>query len=261
MRLRQQGLSLIELMIALALGLILTLAVTQIFIASRHTYSVVTGQSETSENGRVASFLLRRALQEAGYWDTWGNPDAQKLFPAASSMAQGVVVTGTNDDGLNSSDTITLRFTGAADGGIESCLGNAPGNNSIVVERYYLKSPGTGLEPELMCDATITNLNGTTTTAKVSQPLIEGVENMQILYGIGNATSVTQYVKAGDVADWTKVRSIKFAILAASSADTAGLVNSKTYVLLDKSVTAPGTDKRPRQVYTDIVALRNYLGS
>lgn len=51
---KQRGLSLVELMIAMALGLILTLGVIRIFISSKQTYTVVTSQSQAQENARVA---------------------------------------------------------------------------------------------------------------------------------------------------------------------------------------------------------------
>lgn len=63
----QQGLSLIELMISLVIGLLLTAAVLQTFISSRITYSVQTELAKLQENARFAMTYLRKDFRAAGY--------------------------------------------------------------------------------------------------------------------------------------------------------------------------------------------------
>ncbi|MBD4909085.1 prepilin-type N-terminal cleavage/methylation domain-containing protein, partial [Xanthomonas citri pv. citri] len=54
LRSRMSGLSLIELMIALVIGLVLLLGVIQIFSASRTAAQLSEGASRAQENGRFA---------------------------------------------------------------------------------------------------------------------------------------------------------------------------------------------------------------
>lgn len=63
----QSGLSLIEMMIALTLGAIVTVGVIQLFVGSSQTYKLLVGQSRMQESGRFALSFIGRALRSAGY--------------------------------------------------------------------------------------------------------------------------------------------------------------------------------------------------
>ncbi|WP_097462272.1 PilW family protein [Mangrovitalea sediminis] len=65
--LNQQGLSLVELMIALVLGLIISLGVINIFIQSKNTYQTQDAISQVQENARFALDFLARDIRMAGY--------------------------------------------------------------------------------------------------------------------------------------------------------------------------------------------------
>lgn len=64
---RQQGLSMIELMIAMVIGLVLTAAVLQVFVGSRVTYSTQSSLARLQENGRFSMEFLTRDIRQAGY--------------------------------------------------------------------------------------------------------------------------------------------------------------------------------------------------
>ncbi|MDE2459921.1 MAG: prepilin-type N-terminal cleavage/methylation domain-containing protein, partial [Gammaproteobacteria bacterium] len=64
---QQSGLSLIELMIAMAVGLILLAGVLSIFISSRQGYSTNSAVATVQENGRFALDFIRDATRQAGY--------------------------------------------------------------------------------------------------------------------------------------------------------------------------------------------------
>lgn len=63
----QVGLTLVELMVAITIGLIITAAVTQIYVASRTTYTLEEGLARVQENGRFAVEFLAYDLRMAGY--------------------------------------------------------------------------------------------------------------------------------------------------------------------------------------------------
>lgn len=62
----EQGLSLIELMIAMALGLLITLGVTQIFLSGSTTYRTTQGFAEAQESTRFVAAILKPDLRQAG---------------------------------------------------------------------------------------------------------------------------------------------------------------------------------------------------
>lgn len=62
-----RGFTLIELMVALAIGLLLTIGVVQIFSASRSTYQLDEGLARAQENGRFAIEFLAREARHAAH--------------------------------------------------------------------------------------------------------------------------------------------------------------------------------------------------
>lgn len=65
---RMAGLSLIEMMIAMVIGLVMMLGVVQIFIASRTASQLSEGVARTQENARFALDFLQRDLRMAGHF-------------------------------------------------------------------------------------------------------------------------------------------------------------------------------------------------
>lgn len=63
----QSGFSLVELMIAVTLGLLLMAGVGHIFLGSKQTYRMQEGMSRVQENGRFALGFLSRDIRMAGY--------------------------------------------------------------------------------------------------------------------------------------------------------------------------------------------------
>jgi type IV pilus assembly protein PilW len=64
----QLGLTLIELMVAITVGLILTAGVLQIFLSNQQTYRIQETMSRLQENGRFAINMLTRDIRMAGFW-------------------------------------------------------------------------------------------------------------------------------------------------------------------------------------------------
>ena len=62
-----RGFSLIELMLALALGLVVVAGIAQLFTSGRQTYASLNGQARLQESGRYALEFLGRSARGAGY--------------------------------------------------------------------------------------------------------------------------------------------------------------------------------------------------
>lgn len=144
-RQRQQGMTLIEIMIALLIGVFLLGGVLQIFINSKQTYRMQEGLSRLQENGRFAMEFLSKDIRMAGFigCSSFSSPnviiDPKSPNPnptpttLSSSSARAVFGNDNVTNNWNSSacsaanaciagtDAITYFFGG-------SCGGNLTGN-------------------------------------------------------------------------------------------------------------------------------------
>lgn len=79
----QQGFSIVELLIAVALGLVLTVGLISVFISSKQGYRVQESRSRMQESARFAMDYLSQAIRLA---DFWGGADPS-LITAQSGLA------------------------------------------------------------------------------------------------------------------------------------------------------------------------------
>src|SRR5690625_1736185 len=91
----QRGATLIELMIALLLGLVVVAAASGLFLTNKRVYASTETINRIQENTRVAFELMSRDVREAG-----GNPCG------SSSMLANQLTTGGSDWWLNYRDGI-----------------------------------------------------------------------------------------------------------------------------------------------------------
>ncbi len=120
----------------------------------------------------------------------------------------------------------------------------------FVARRYFI---GTGANggPSLF---RLENLDAT------PLELIEGVENMEILYGedtVGNDTVAETYVSAAAVTNWDDVVSVRVSLLFRTLDENfSNPVNTKTYDMLGVNYD-PTDDRRRRRVVTSTIQIRN----
>ena len=116
----QRGVTIIELMVSLVLGLILMLAALQVFDANKTTYRTVEALARVQENGRFAIQSMARDLRMAGFLGcaSFRQVPVRVIAnnaPVNPSFAAGTVVQGFN----------TLGEWGIAAGNITDAGGNA----------------------------------------------------------------------------------------------------------------------------------------
>jgi len=75
---RQSGLSIVELLVAMVLGLFLVFALIQILLNGKASFGSANQMSRVQENGRIATGLLTTDLKRAGYMG--GNSDIPNIF-------------------------------------------------------------------------------------------------------------------------------------------------------------------------------------
>ncbi len=106
-----RGVTLVELMIALVIGLILTAGATQIFIGSKQTYRTTEALSRIQENGRMALQLLARDIRQADYVGCQDNLTSVNSTLNAGGTYDPLADGGidVSDGGSTGTDGITLR--------------------------------------------------------------------------------------------------------------------------------------------------------
>jgi len=65
---KNQGFSLVELMIAMGLSLILMLGILEVFNSHKQSFELIQGSNELQENGRVSGALIAESLRMADHW-------------------------------------------------------------------------------------------------------------------------------------------------------------------------------------------------
>ncbi|MQM39532.1 hypothetical protein KBTX_03561 [wastewater metagenome] len=239
---RQQGLTLIELMIALVLGLMLSAGAVQLFIANKQSYRLQDALARVQENGRFAVHRLSRDIRMAGYHDPLASaaPDA---FDSGRTADGG-------GSGANDQIAVVRVYPGET---ATDCLGNSvSAGGERVINVYQVNGNGSlacyGVDP-----ATGSPIEG-------SEPLIDGVDSFQVEYGVDSDDdgSVDTYETAGSVSDWGEVIAVRLALLLRTREDNLRAAESNTYTVLGEDVT-PGNDGRLRSAFETTVVLRNRL--
>ncbi len=115
---KQSGFSLVELMISLILGIFITGGMLQLFVNSNQSYRVQENISRLQENGRFAMDFISKDIRAADYWGCMNNTTFIENNLNLGSVYDnfGNAIVGTNNSGLNNSDTITVA--GAASSGV-----------------------------------------------------------------------------------------------------------------------------------------------
>lgn len=252
-KLNQRGFSLVELMIAVMLSLVLLGAVIQVFLSSRQTYELSDDLSRIQENGRFSLEFLAQNIRMAGY-----SPGGQENQLSFLNTACAEFNPCTDDGGANNSDRIAVRLNPPPDDGSEiDCTGAAVGADDEIANVYYVtREAGTGINRLTCRGFNITN----NAWIAPEQPLIDGIDNMQFLYGVdtsANGTGVTQYVSSEAVTDWGMIKAVRVGLLIGSGTASGSAEKMKReYALLDSTLISL-EDEQVRQIYTSTVSLNN----
>lgn len=231
-----KGFTLIELLIATTLGLIVSAGMLQIFTSNTRINASLANLSSLQETGQFAMEYLSRDIRAAGY-------------PRIGFL--GTPITGTDDDGLNFSDSITVSSdTTDANNNTQDCLGQNTAEPAV--NKYYIAND-TGT-PNLYCLG-----SGSATP----QALLEGVENLQVVYGVDTDADKTanKYINATMVTannEWLNVVSVRISLLL-RSLDNNVSSQHQTYTFNGVTATPTGNDYYLRRVFTSTITLRNRL--
>lgn len=133
---------------------------------------------------------------------------------------------------------------------------------------YFIRNNSVG-EPSLYRQQLGIDSSGNSTTT--AEELVDGIENMQLLYGVDTSATadgaVDVYVTATDVPtnapganleeQWARVMAVQISLLAVSKSDKSVNTQAQDYVFNGATVTP--TDRLMRRAFTTTIAVRNRL--
>ncbi|GGK01730.1 PilW family protein [Pseudomonas matsuisoli] len=278
----QRGLSLVELLVALAISSFLILGVTQLYIDNKRSYVFQQSQSQNSETARYALLILQQELAKTGYRR---RPDEafEGAFPASNvgecDFAPGTTLitakdySATNSNKQNAEAGICLRYQPRSEHDLD-CLGNAVTNTTgidkpytstseIVVQRFYVAGD------TFRCESRRTDKDGTAKGNTSSAELTSGLTALKYEFGVGTAAdnrAITNYT--GDPTD-KPILAVRYTVLLESGANLRESVGAddalaewQTLTNADAAEMASlktADERQLYQVFQNMIALRNLL--
>jgi len=194
---------LIELLIAMALGLVIVAGMLSVLYGTRSTSLAQNGIAQMQDDQRLALMMLTNTVQGAGYFP---NPLTSTLtaeLPANSTFANaGQSVAGATGAAAPG-DTLRVRYEAGVGDGTMDCngRGNTSGANLVMVNTFSVD-----VNSNLIC-----SVNGAAAVA-----LAGSVQNFQVFYGVDTDGdgSTDRYIAAGAMttANWNNVVSVRITL-------------------------------------------------
>jgi len=225
---RQRGMTLVELLVAMAVGLLVVLAATATFVGSRQLFAANAEAQGVEDSLRFAAFVVRGVVRQAGYSDyapDHAEADGSVVIASSANLSapaddpSGLDIVGAsnarvaatgeshgthNSKGVNGSDSLRVRFFGrsraggdgtAPDGTMVDCMGIAqPGPSAArpaLADRawsFFHVAEAADKEPELYC-----KYHSETQDTFRSEALARGIEVFKVVYAYdGNGDGVPE---------------------------------------------------------------------
>lgn len=280
----QQGMTIVELMVAGLLSVLAVIFVTNILLTSNRTALQSEGLSQAQENGRFILTWLQGNLRRAGYpYPKEGTQERIQPFASPCVAVTPLPPAQNADCTLNTgngvTDRIAVRRTYVSNVSLGSaedrqdCAGAAITgitDGEILVDVYWVENNFTsgggvsstqGYNNVLRC-ATYRESNHSVLNS--AQVIASGINSMRALYGsssIANSeqrTSITRYSRLGDLGtiDWATVRAVRISVLTHAFSDASLEKKPRDYIILDA---APLTydDRTARSIQSTTIFLPN----
>jgi type IV pilus assembly protein PilW len=188
-RLRAQaGLTVVELLVAAAIGLVVLAGAGTLFAAANTGQTAQAADADAEEGGRYALEVIGRAVRQAGYVDWAGAAGATNVGPPAVQGLDASSLDKTSDAianpvaaAINGSDVLAVHFEGAGnapagDGSVLNCAGFAVPGGQQGWSIFYVARAADG-SGELRCKYKAKN-------GWSADAVVPGVDGFQVLYGI-----------------------------------------------------------------------------
>lgn len=275
---KNQGFTLVEFLLAMALGIFLIAGISTVYISSKKTYAVRDQTSELDENARVALRALKQHIEHAGYASTTGMLIPGFILPTGTTVVPEVCADGSMNvrntaiisasadrAAANGGDTIGLTYLSDPElssdcTGTEIAAACLPPDSANRAASYVYNSFAIGSSrnnatgdpiPELRCGGSLN---------RMLQPWAEGIENMQFQYGVDSDAdgAVDRYWNATTLESegaWENIMSVRVGLLVRSVDPVFDRAVAESFQVLDQVVNT--SDRYRRGVYTTVIRLKN----
>lgn len=238
---RQCGLTLVEMMVTIAIALFLLAGVGYMLQNTRKAYTSENQLSALQDSERLSMTLITDVVQSAGYFPDPNANTIDTALPVAAGppvFASEQAITGTQV-ATAPEDDLSVRYMTTGSDGILTCLGTsntaaAGTNNTTYTNVFSLSAADASGSRTLQC--TLTDSTGAAAIGPL--PLVNGLTNMEIWYGVkrsttGTGNNVDTYLRANEMLtggpngnDWLNVTSVRIRLtflnpLAAPTAPAA----------------------------------------
>ncbi len=228
----QRGYSLIEVMVAITIALFLMGGALTIVQHTGNAFKAQGQLTQLQDSERMAMALMTDVIQSTGYYPNPHNfTDAQTLI-SPSFAVPGAPNIATVPDPAAIGDTITVRYAAGPLDNVYNCRGDQntgagafeTWENTFSVVQVAAAPPGGAPQFQLQC-----KLWSLSTAAFVTTPLVNGVQNLTIQYGINTAgagavSCADRYKATKDMqpADWSNVCAVKVTLTFANPFNPPG---------------------------------------
>lgn len=180
------GLGLVEMLVALVLGMLVTLASAAMLASANGDFLVHGASARLNDGGRYALAQIGQALRQAGYADPALGSEPEDGAAIVGLDARAVTRTGpgiaaTLPAVVNGSDVLAVRFGGSGggggDGSVTDCAGFAVGAAQQGWSIFYVAAGEDGVA-ELRCKYR-SDSGGWSADA-----VVRGIDSFQVLYGL-----------------------------------------------------------------------------
>lgn len=229
------GITLVELMIAISLGLFLAFVAVQLLLQSQRDYKFVAGANNQLDSVRVVFSTLSEHVYKSGFrvfsdnWVKQAEAD-KKIFSKDTFFQEKAIVYGVNESGISGSDELWLRYQGSKDVLFRDCFNRhlSADNSLLYVFRFFLGSEG-----RFMCQR----------LGYPANEVVSGVADLQFQFGVGGlpgSNAIDDFVNADQVGlgllySWNQVRAIRVSVLLEADMDASHSAQ-KTYRVLDNTI-------------------------
>lgn len=234
---RQHGLSLVEILVGMSIGLMVALAAASSLIFVRMSGTTAEEVWRMQQDSNIAFRTIGTALRQAGARPlaaagTSGNVEFASGYSGYGTLAAPVSLSGLNGAGKNPDQLQTsIQTDPSADS--RDCLGLAPDPSVISVRSEFTVSGG-----DLTC-----------TGSSTSAAIVSSVEDMQVWYG---ESAGTTYQYRSTPTSWTNVSAVMVCLRMAGER-----VGQATVTTLGCNGESIPSDGRLRRTFVRIFQLRN----
>lgn len=287
MKIKTMGYTLVELMVALALGLIIVAAAVQLLISGQSTLTYQKAMESVQDNANFGMSYIAADLRQTNLdlgARAMGNTKISGLVVKAEnypeSMTTKILPVSSTATGKTlatvGSDVLVIQYKPAQANGFDCEGKEITSTNSIVVQKYFIRENQNDRNGDLVLacvagrydpSSTKVELTGFSDTA-IGQVVLQRVDQFKVLVGVVNAMNQMRYLTLDEfkTAEST-IRPVTLQIgVLIRSVDNAGAntVIPKTYTLLNTPYTVKNpnnvTGKFLRVPIEHTVAIRNAIG-